>query len=122
MCNLKPCLQYTCSLVCNVLDLLFLGNLFQDINRMNSDVADCFTSIPWSNNYTKMVLLFDKKGFSGFLKMFVLHNSIRRVSVIYFFIRFFQGFMQFLSCLLCRFRFELVGCFSWRLHDPDWSG
>ena len=122
MCNLNPCLQYTCSLVCNVLDFLFLGNLFQDINRMNSDVADCFTSIPWSNNYTKMVLLFGKKGFSGFLEMFVLHNSIRRVSVIYFFIRFFQGFMQFLSCLLCRFRFELVGCFSWRLHDPDWSG
>ena len=122
MCNLKSCLQYTCSLVCNVLDLLFLGNLFQDINRMNSDVADCFTSIPWSNNYTKMVLLFDKKGFSGFLEMFVLHNSIRRISVIYFFIRFFQGFMQFLSSLLCRFRFELVGCFSWRLHDLDWWG
>ena len=42
-----------------------------------------------------MVLLFDKKGFSGFLEMFVLHNSIRRVSVIYFFIRFFQGFSNF---------------------------
>ena len=52
VCNLKPCLQYTCSLVCNVLDFLFLDSLFQDINRINSDVADFFTTTPRSNIIT----------------------------------------------------------------------
>ena len=49
--NPKSCLQYACSLVCDVIDFIYDLKLFKAINKIYSDNADSLTTIPPSVNY-----------------------------------------------------------------------
>ena len=58
VCNPKSCLQYTCSLVCEVIDFICNLKLFKAMNRNNFDDAGSLITIPPSVNYavTKVLL------------------------------------------------------------------
>ena len=51
VCNSKPCLQYTCSLVCDAIDFICNLKLFKAFNRNYFDVADSLETLPQFINY-----------------------------------------------------------------------
>ena len=51
MCNPMSCLQYTCSLVYEVIDFIYDFKLFKGINRNYFDVTDSLITIPRSISY-----------------------------------------------------------------------
>ena len=46
VCNSKLCLQYTCNLVCDVIEFICDLTLFKAINRNYFDAADNLITIP----------------------------------------------------------------------------
>ena len=51
VCNPKPCLPYTCSLVCDKIDFICDFKLFKAINRNYFDVSGNLIAIPWFIDY-----------------------------------------------------------------------
>ena len=50
-CKPKPCLQYTCSLVCDIIDFICELKLFKAINRNYFDFVDSVIIFPRPINY-----------------------------------------------------------------------